>query len=143
MVIRGVAPSGIDGPPATGYEVPHGEVVLECLIGEGEAPLRIGESDPPTGTIESISRIDLEYIDTWVDGPVLPFMLLLDEQSPASAAEPIRVPAEELSNGSHLGYAIQWFAFAAIVAVGVAALLRRAARKDVNDEAFEGRDPRA
>ena len=138
MVVRGVAPSGIAGPPAVGYEVPRGTVTLEGLIGEGEAPLRIGEADPPSGTIESISRIDLAFIDKWIDGAVLPFTLLLDTQSPASAAEPTRIPPEELSDGSHLGYAIQWFAFAVIAVVGVVALLRRAARSDPKDEASEG-----
>jgi cytochrome oxidase assembly protein ShyY1 len=141
IVIRGVATSGVEGPPAEGYEVPPGPVVLEGVIGEGEAPLRIGESDPPTGTIESISRIDLAYIDKWVDGQVLPFTFLLQGQSPGSTAEPIRIPPEELSDGSHLGYAIQWFAFAAIAAVGVFALLRRAARTDATNGVSEGRDP--
>ena len=143
MVIRGVAPSGVAGPPAVGYEVPPGIVTLEGLIGEGEAPLRIGEADPPSGTIESISRIDLTFIDKWVEGSVLPFTLLLDSQSPASAAEPARIPAEELSDGSHLGYAIQWFAFAVIAVVGLAALLRRAARNEPTDEVSEDRGPLA
>ncbi len=141
IVIRGVAPSGIAGPPALGFEVPRGQVTVEGLIGEGEAPLRIGESDPPTGTIESISRIDLAYIDTWVDGNVLPFTLLLDTQSPASAEEPIRIPQEELSEGSHLGYAIQWFAFAVIAVVGLIALLRTAARRGATAGVSEDPDP--
>jgi cytochrome oxidase assembly protein ShyY1 len=141
MVVRGIAPSGIAGPPAIGYEVPRGPVTLEGLIGEGEAPLRIGEADPPSGTIESISRIDLAYIDAWIEGDVLPFTLLLDTQSPLSAAEPTRIPPEELSDGSHLGYAIQWFAFAVIAVVGVVALLRRAARNEPTPAASEGPDP--
>ena len=141
MVVRGVVPSGVAGPPAVGYEVPRGTVTLEGLIGEGEAPLRIGEADPPSGTIESISRIDLAFIDKWIEGTVLPFTLLLDTQSPASAAEPARIPAEELSDGSHLGYAIQWFAFAVIAVVGLAALLRRAARNEPTDGVSEDRGP--
>ncbi len=143
MVVRGVAPSGIAGPPAVGYEVPRGTVTLDGLIGEGEAPLRIGEADPPSGTIESISRIDLAFIDVWVEGNVLPFTLLLDTQSPPSAAEPTRIPPEELSDGSHLGYAIQWFAFAVIAVVGVVALLRRAAKNEPTNEVSEGPGPLA
>jgi cytochrome oxidase assembly protein ShyY1 len=38
-----------------------------------------------------------------------------------------------LSEGRHLGYALQWFSFAAIVGVGVGVLLWRAG-SDVNDE---------
>lgn len=130
IVLRGIVPAGTDGPPALGYEVPRAEVVLEGIIGEGEAPLRMGEPDPPSGTIESLSRIDLGYIREWLDGDVLSFTLLLGTQTPASADEPIRIPPEELSDGSHLGYAIQWFAFSIIVSVGVGALLLRAARGD-------------
>lgn len=143
MVVRGVAPSGVAGPPAVGYEVPRGTVTLVGLIGEGEAPLRMGEADPPSGTIESISRIDLAFIDDWIDGNVLPFTLLLDTQTPGSAAEPARIPPEELSDGSHLGYAIQWFAFAVIAVVGALALLRREAKRNATDEVSEGPGPRA
>ena len=141
IVVRGIAPPGIAGPPAEGYEVPSGIVQLEGVIGEGEAPLRIGESDPETGTIESLSRVDLTYIDRWVDGEVLPVTLLLESQSPGSALEPIRIPPEELSDGSHLGYAIQWFAFAVIAIIGTGALLLRAARQDATDGAALDRDP--
>jgi cytochrome oxidase assembly protein ShyY1 len=140
IVVRGVAPSGIAGPPAEGYEVPTGLVELEGLVGQGEEPLRIGESDPETGTIESISRVDLAYIDRWVEGEVLPFTLLLETQSPASALEPIRIPPEELSDGSHLGYAIQWFAFAVIAVIGTGALLMRAMRRDATTGAAVDRD---
>ena len=139
IVLRGLAPPGVDGPPALGYEVPRGRVSLQGTIGEGEAPLRIGESDPPSGTIESISRIDLTYIDKWVDGTVLPFTLLLESQSPPSAAEPTPIPPEELSDGSHLGYAVQWFAFAVIATIGIIALLRKAARIEATGEVDEGR----
>jgi surfeit locus 1 family protein len=134
IVLRGLASPGVAGPPAEGYEAPTGEVFLSGIIGEGEAPLRIGESDPPTGTIESISRVDLEYIDTWVDGEVLPVTLLLDTQSPPSAIEPTRIPPEELTDGSHLGYAIQWFAFALIAVFGIIALLLRASKSEVTNE---------
>src|SRR2546428_9648425 len=36
-------------------------------------------------------------------------------------------PAPELGDGPHLSYAIQWFAFAGIVIVGMGALLRKQA----------------
>jgi len=39
-----------------------------------------------------------------------------------------RWPPPELSNGPHLSYAIQWFSFAAIIAVGSFVLLRQRAR---------------
>jgi len=37
-------------------------------------------------------------------------------------------PAPELGDGPHLSYAIQWFAFAGIVILGMGALIRKQAR---------------
>jgi len=36
------------------------------------------------------------------------------------------IPDEELTEGKHLGYAVQWFAFSAIALVGLVGLLYRA-----------------
>jgi cytochrome oxidase assembly protein ShyY1 len=44
------------------------------------------------------------------------------------------MPSEELGAGSHLGYAVQWFAFAVIAIVGLVALLYRAGRIDTTTE---------
>lgn len=42
---------------------------------------------------------------------------------------PLRLAAPELDEGPHLGYAIQWFSFAAIFAIGWLALVLRARRQ--------------
>jgi surfeit locus 1 family protein len=81
------------------------------------------------GQLERLSRIDLAFIDRWVEGDVLPFSLLLDMQRPAGPAmSPVPVPSEELTEGSHLGYAVQWFAFAVTAILGLGALLLKAGR---------------
>ena len=127
IVIRGLVPLGTSGPPAQGYEPPEGRVVLEGRLDDGEAPSAIGEPDPAGGKLTSLSRLDLEYIDKWVDGDVLPITLMLEDQDPQDpGGVPVRIPSEVLTEGSHLGYAVQWFAFALIVLVGVAALVYRA-----------------
>ncbi|MCZ7533075.1 MAG: SURF1 family protein [Acidimicrobiia bacterium] len=135
IVIRGIVPGQTEGPPAVGYRVPTVPVVVQGRVAEGEAPLRIGEPDPPRGHIESLSRLDLEFIDTWIEGDVLPFMLLLDNQIPESEAAPIAIPNEELTEGSHLGYAVQWFAFAVIAIGGLGPLLYRAGRVESDETA--------
>lgn len=128
IVVRGLVPSGTEGPPASGYGVPNGPVVVEGRIAAGEVPSRIGERDPKDGVLTSVNRLDLEFIGRWIEGDVLPFILLLDEQRPAAVGQsPVPIPSEELTEGSHLGYAIQWFAFAFIAIVGLVALLYRAA----------------
>ncbi len=136
IVVRGLVPPGTSGPPAQGYEPPSGFVSLVGRIDDGEEPLRIGEPDPQDGHLRSLSRLDLAFIDRWVDGDVLPITLILEEQSPPDReAGPTRVPPDVLSEGSHLGYAIQWFSFAIIVGVGVAVLVHRAGTKDGPSEA--------
>lgn len=126
IVVRGIVPVEPDGSPVGGFEVTAPDVLVSGRLTPGEAPLRIGEPDPPTGHLEALSRLDLEFIDQWVEGDVLPFMLLLDEQTPAPQTPPVVIPDEELTEGKHLGYAVQWFAFSAIALVGLVGLLYRA-----------------
>lgn len=134
IVVRGLVPTDTPGPPAQTYEPPTGAVTLTGRIDDGEEPLRIGEPDPADGVLQSISRVDLAYIDIWLDGDVRPISLTLGEQVPVNAgAQPIPIPTEALSEGSHLGYAVQWFAFAIIVAVGVAALIHRSGSTQVTE----------
>jgi len=134
IVVRGIVPRDTSGPPAEGYEVPTTRVVLEGRLDDGENPQRLGEPEPPSGHLEALSRVDLAFIDEWVAGDVLQFSILLDEQLPSQVLQPIPVPSEELGAGSHLGYAVQWFAFAVIAIVGLVALLYRAGRIDTTTE---------
>jgi surfeit locus 1 family protein len=134
IVVRGLVPPDTEGPPAAGYAPPTGRVIVVGTIDDGEEPLRIGEPDPEDGVLRTLSRLDLAYINEWVAGEVLPISLVLVEQIPADKeGSPIPIPNDELSEGRHLGYALQWFAFAVIVLVGVGVLLWRAAG-NVNDE---------
>ena len=127
IIVRGLVPVGTPGPPAAGYETPVGVVSLTGRLDDGEEPLRIGEPPPDDGVLSQISRVDLEYIDTWYEGGVLPVDLILETQEPPDADEsPIPVPRSELNEGRHLGYAVQWFAFAVIAIVGSVALVWRA-----------------
>lgn len=52
---------------------------------------------------------------------------VVSQDSTASNA-PARLPPPDLGEGPHLGYAIQWFAFAAIALVGAASVVLRARR---------------
>lgn len=131
IVVRGIVPPETAGPPAVGYETPDGTVRLVGRVDDGEEPAPIGESDPSDGVLTSINRVDLAFIGEWVEGNVLPINLILEGQTPSGAnGEPMAIPMEELSDGRHLGYAIQWFAFALIVLFGVAGLVYRAGTSD-------------
>jgi cytochrome oxidase assembly protein ShyY1 len=138
IVARGIVPAGTSGPPAEGYEPPAGQVVVTGRLDDGEEPLRIGEPDPDGGVLTSLSRVDLAYIDRWIAGDVLPVSLVMVEQAPESAgSSPIVIPPEELTEGSHLGYAVQWFGFAIVVLVGVSFLIWRAGTRPADAEISE------
>jgi surfeit locus 1 family protein len=71
------------------------------------------------------ARLDLEALRARLPYPVLPVLL---RQAPDSGlpALPRRLPPPELSQGPHLSYAIQWFAFAVMtVAFGVLVARKR------------------
>lgn len=137
VVIRGLVPADTEGPPAVGFEPPPGDVVVTGTLDDGEEALRLGEPDPPDGVLRSISRIDLAFVDRWIEGQVLPVSVTLESQEPPQAvgATPIPVEPDELTEGRHLGYAVQWFAFAVVAVVGVGALIWRAGRSVPTDEA--------
>jgi surfeit locus 1 family protein len=78
------------------------------------------------------ARLDLAALRARLPYPILPVLL---RQTPDSGlpARPRRLPAPELSEGPHLSYAVQWFAFAVMaVAFGVL-VVGRAARGARND----------
>ncbi len=127
IVVRGLVPPGTSGPPAQGYEPAAGPMVIEGVLQDGEQATAITEPVPEGGVLVSLSRLNLEFIDEYIQGDVLPVSLMLDGWTkPYPNQAPAPIPDQELTEGSHLGYAIQWFAFALIVAVGVGALVYRA-----------------
>jgi surfeit locus 1 family protein len=100
---------------------------------------RIGSfspADPPLGPerprLDAWHRVDLSRIQEQIPYPLLP-LYLEQEGPPAPTAEaaarfPRPAPEVELSEGSHLfyaiQYAIQWFSFAGILSAGYSFLLR-------------------
>jgi len=80
-------------------------VLADRLPGPGEPRLRSWRALSIPGI-----RAQLPY-------PILD-LYLMQESSPAADGAPEPTPELDLSEGPHLGYAIQWFAFAAIAFVG-------------------------
>ena len=64
------------------------------------------------------------------------YLVALDS---AADGAPVRLETPLLSDGPHLSYAIQWFAFAAIAVIGAAAVVRRA-RRATHDGAHLARE---
>ena len=129
MVLRGWVPSP-DGTTldAAALRTPEGEVrVAGALLPLPREPDR-GLPIPGRGTDTTWRRLDAAVAAERAPGPVLPLYLQLLPGGAADAAYPAPEPLPALSEGSHLGYAFQWFSFAAIAVAGFAivAFRRRA-----------------
>lgn len=109
VVLRGFAGLAPDGSVAS-PPPPAREVEVEGLA-------------VPTARLERLSRQALDDLTSGAPG-VLPVIV-----QAASADDPSMapVPPPDLGEGPHLGYAVQWFLFAAVGVVGYPLLLRKRA----------------
>jgi surfeit locus 1 family protein len=110
------------------YQEP-GEVVVSGVIRNSQTRPDIGwRRDPapaPGERLPAVYLANVERIQKQVPYPLLPVYV---QRSPAPGAEgpPHRAPLSlELTEGSHLGYAIQWFVFAAILFFGYPFFVKR------------------
>jgi cytochrome oxidase assembly protein ShyY1 len=125
VVDRGWVPLDLGDPPITAAAPPGGNVVVTGLV-RNSLPVRGSTPDDET----LVASVDLDLLaDRW-GRDVAPVWLQLQSQQPAQSGDlPLAPTPPALSEGSHLSYAFQWFAFALTAAVGYPLLLRRAARE--------------
>lgn len=74
-------------------------------------------------------RLTAGAVAALVPYPVHPVLVIAQDSAPPSA--PARLPLPELSDGPHLGYAIQWFAFALTALGGAGIVIHRARARRV------------
>jgi surfeit locus 1 family protein len=65
-----------------------------------------------------VRHLDIDSLSARLPYPVFPFVLVAMEPATNADSVPARLPAPVLDEGPHMGYAIQWFAFALIGVVG-------------------------
>jgi len=134
-VERGWVPQAFDEVPVAEAAPPPGAVeVVGWLRGTTRPPsgwvAALAPRDPPSGRLVTVAYLDPERLADQVAGPLVPAVLWLESLVPDPGApwpRPPETPA--VDPGPHLGYAIQWFAFALVTLIGYAALLRRALRE--------------
>jgi cytochrome oxidase assembly protein ShyY1 len=124
LVARGFVPQGEQEAAA-----PDGEVAVEGRLRRSEVRHTGALSDPATGELSEAQRIDIPRLAEQLPEDVVPMYVELTSSQPAPAGplpEPIVEP--ELGEGPHLSYAVQWFLFSTIAAIGWVLAVRRSRR---------------
>jgi surfeit locus 1 family protein len=130
-VERGWVPQELGDVPVVAAPPPPGAVAVVGWLRAPDVPptgwvASLAPRDPPEGRLATVAYVDVARLADQVAGPTVPAVLLLESVAPPSPATlPLAPEPPQVGFGSHLGYAIQWFAFAAITAIGYPALLRR------------------
>ena len=92
--------------------------------------------DPP-GDLDITAYTDTKRLEKQMPYELLPIYLELRQQSPAQTGDlPLPLQEPEFTPGSHLGYAVQWFAFTVIGVIGYGFILRQ--RASARGEKREG-----
>ncbi|MGB5187197.1 MAG: SURF1 family protein [Acidimicrobiia bacterium] len=127
-VNRGWVPIDSQGPPVPEATPPEGTVAVVGI-------LRVSETRGPTGVLEDdgsyrkIGRLDLGLLAPQWGPALIPVYLQLESQDPPQDQYPTPLPPPETGEGAHLSYAIQWFVFAAVAAIGFPILVVSTARR--------------
>lgn len=135
LVDRGWIPATMDRTPVADAPPPRGRVTV---AGTARASPSTGGEELENPTI--VRTIDLGQLDAAIEGELLPIYLQLTPTEPPDAL-PYPEPLPPLEDGPHLGYAGQWFLFAAVALIGWVLLVRRDRREERTGERREERTP--
>ena len=144
LVDRGFAPLAPD--PATAREAavpPGGEVTVTGLVLPSQVRRGIGPTDPATGTLGELARVDIARVQQQYDRELLPVYVQLETQDPPQGVRqlPQVLPTPATDEGPHLSYAVQWFLFAGVGLVGWPVLLQRTGREERRPDRRTARRP--
>ncbi|CAN5683178.1 SURF1 family protein [soil metagenome] len=129
IVDRGWVPFEMDHPPLAEAAPPEGDGdVAGTLV--ADQPGGAGEITAGEDRVTIVRTVDIEAIARDVPYQLVPWFLQLRTQSPTATELPVPEPPPVLTEGPHLSYAFQWFAFAAIGAVGYVILVARQVRDE-------------
>lgn len=133
LVTRGFAPRAEDPEVArAAAAAAGGDVTVTGLAFPSQERQGIGPTDPEDGTLLELARVDIARVDQQYAREILPFYVQLLSQDPPLDARglPQRLPPPATDEGPHLAYAVQWFLFAGVGALGWPVLLRRTAEEE-------------
>lgn len=132
MVNRGWVPS----PDAVSVDPrAHAEPGVREVVGILESAPATDDAAPLDREVGGVpvhtfARLPLDSLRAASPGTLLPLYVQQLSGSAPPDSLPERVPLPPLDEGPHLGYAMQWFSFAAIALAGLGVMLARAWRRD-------------
>lgn len=115
LVNRGWLPAGRDRQVLPEVEVPQGLLLIEGRADQPRSRPVIAEERPETDLAKRWTWLDLQYFHQVSGLETAPFIILLSPEMPGGLVRDW--PEFESRVGMHIGYAIQWFAFA-LIALG-------------------------
>lgn len=126
IVNRGWVPLAFDVVPVEVAPAPAGSVTVEGMVRPSARRGALGREDDPAST--TVSRVDLVFLSARTGYDLLP--VYLEVIGTGSRTQlPVPAPRPDFGDeGPHRDYALQWFGFALVGAVGYGFLLRRAVR---------------
>ncbi|MEM9035442.1 MAG: SURF1 family protein [Actinomycetota bacterium] len=128
LVNRGWLPvTQVDDGQATSLVTPDGEVTVVGRLRDSQRARGLAASDPDDGVLDVVSRVDVDRLAQQIDVELLP--LFAERIAEGDTSLPRAVPEPDLGEGPHLSYAVQWFLFTAVVAIGYPLVLRWAAHR--------------
>lgn len=128
VVDRGWVPIDASGPPVAEAAPPQSRVTVDGLVRGTQTRGRFGPTDPATGALDTIARVDLTRLQSQIGTRLAPVFVELLEQEPPQGTLPLSNELPTISEGPHLSYAVQWFIFAGVVLIGYPVLLARTAQ---------------
>ena len=131
LVDRGWIPADGNSAPSDWRkydEVGPQNVTGQIRIGQAQ-PIIGGVADPELSSdqtrMDAWNNLNLERIAQQIPYPILTVYVQPNTEDAASAPPIAFQPIVELTEGSHFGYALQWFTFATILFVGYPFYLRK------------------
>ena len=130
LVERGWIPEENAGGEQRAIYRENGLIALQGQLRRPETDFQLGFHPDPTMSpgerrLDAWNNLDLERLAAQMDTTLLPVYLQRFPEGVQTNPPYATIPELELSEGPHLGYALQWFSFAAILLLGYPFYVRK------------------
>lgn len=102
-----------------------GEVTVQGMLRASQSKPDFGKKNDPEGVLQAWNFANVERIQAQTPYALLP-VYIQQAPDPAWTGLPYRsLPELELTEGPHMGYALQWFSFAVLLGAGYPFFIRK------------------